>query len=256
MDADALAARLIEARRRGRRIAQLSLEEAPSDAAEGYALQDAVIARLGGKIAGWKVGAASPEALPQAGALLVDRVQPSPARFVITPHALRLAEAELAFRFGRDLPARAAPYGEAEIWDAVATLHVAIEVLDSAFVDRRFVPVFAPLGDLNNNGAFCYGPAVEAWRNLDLSRPQATLLIDGKPVRQAQSGTPGGHPRRLLTWLANHGAATGRPLRSGDIVTTGSHTGMYEAPVGAEVTAKFAGIGEASLILVLAGDAR
>lgn len=254
MDADDLAARLIAARRSGRRIAALTAEEAPANAAEGYALQEAVIGRLGGKIVGWKAGAASPEAEPQAGPLLADRVQPSPARFAVTPHALRLAEAELAFRFGREVPPRAKPYDEAEIWDAVATLHVAIEVLDSAFVDRRTVPPFAPLGDLNNNGAFCYGPPLEAWRGSDVLRPQATLLIDGKPVRRANAGTPGGHPRRLLAWLANHCIGRRRPLKPGDIVTTGSHTGMYAAPVGARVTAQFEGIGEASLTLTADGS--
>jgi len=256
MDADALAARLIEARLGGRRIAALAAEEAPGNAQEGYALQEAVIGRLGGKVAGWKAGAASPEAQPQAGPLLADRVQPSPAHFTVTPHALRLVEAELAFRVGRDLPPRAGPYDEAEIWDAVASLHVAIEVLDSAFVDRRTVPVFAPLGDLNNNGAFCYGPPVEPWRGLDVLRPQAVLLVDGKEVRRANAGTPGGHPRRLLAWLANHCIGRGRPLRRGDIVTAGSHTGMYEAPVGTLVTARFAGIGEASLTLTAASPSR
>ena len=126
-------------------------------------------------------------------------------------------------------------------------MHVAIEVLESSFVDRRFVPEHAPLADLLNNGAFCYGPAIHDWRGLDVLKPPATLLIDGKEIRRASAGTPGGHPRRLLGWLANHAAERGHPLRRGDIVTTGSHTGMYDAPAGAQVTVRFEGIGEASL---------
>jgi 2-keto-4-pentenoate hydratase len=247
MDADALATRLIAARQSGARIASLAAAEAPPDAAAAYAVQETILRRLGITITGWKAGASSATAEPQAGPLLADRVTPSPAHFALLPNALRTVEAELAFSFARDLPARAAPYGEAEVWAAVAAMHVAIEVLESSFVDRRKVPEFAPLADLQNNGAFCYGPPIRDWRGLDVATPQAVLLIDGKEIRRAKAGTPGGHPRRLLAWLANHAAQRGHPLKKGDIVTTGSHTGMYDAPPGAHVTARFEGIGEASL---------
>jgi 2-keto-4-pentenoate hydratase len=248
MDVDALAANLIEARRSGKRIAALDAAQAPSSADEAYAVQDAILARLGLAIAGWKVGASRPEAEPQAGPLLADRVAASPARFALLPNALRTVEAELAFSIARDLPARAEPYGEAEVWDAIGSMHVAIEVLESSFVDRRRVPEFAPLADLQNNGAFCYGPPIADWRGFELRTPQAILIIDGKEIRRARAGTPGGHPRRLLAWLANHAAKRGHPLKRHDIVTTGSHTGMIDAQAGAEVTAQFEGMGEARLI--------
>jgi 2-keto-4-pentenoate hydratase len=247
MDADALATRLIAARQSGARIASLAATEAPADTAAAYAVQETILRRLGLAIAGWKAGASSATAEPQAGPLLTDRVKPSPARFALLPNALHTVEAELAFSFAHDLPARDAAYSEAEIWDAVAAMHVAIEVLESSFVDRRKVPEYAPLADLQNNGAFCYGPPISDWRGFDVLKPQAVLLIDGKEIRRAKAGTPGGHPRRLLTWLANHAAQRGHPLKKGDIVTTGSHTGMYDAPPGSHVTARFEGIGEASL---------
>ena len=247
MDADTIAANLIEARRSGNRIAALGAAEAPSSSDEAYAVQEAMLRGLNGTIAGWKAGASSPEAEPQAGPLLVDRVKPSPARFALRPNALRTVEAELAFSFARDLPSRPLPYGEDEVWEAVDAMHVAIEILESSFVDRRRVPEFAPLADLLNNGGFCYGPPIADWRHLDVRTPRAMLLIDGKGVRRAAAGTPGGHPRRLLAWLANHAARRGHPLKRRDIVTTGSHTGMYDAPAGAQVTARFEGVGEASL---------
>jgi len=247
MDVEAFAEQLIAARQTGQRIATLSAAEAPTSAAEGYAVQEAILRRRGIKIAGWKAGAPNPSAEPQGGPILADRCQASPARFTLLPNALRTVEAELAFTFAHDLPPRDAPYSEAEVWESIAAMHVAIEVLESSFVDRRFVPEHAPLGDLLNNGAFCYGPAIADWRGLDVLKPQAVLLINGKEVRRAAAGTPGGHPRRLLGWLANHAAKRGHPIKQGDVVTTGSHTGMYDAPAGAQVTARFEGIGEARL---------
>jgi 2-keto-4-pentenoate hydratase len=247
MDVEAFAARLVEARQTGERIAALNANEAPASAAEAYAVQEAILRRLGIRIAGWKVGAANPNAEPQGGPILADRLQPSPARFALLPDALRTVEAELAFSFAHDLPLRREPYSDAEVWEAIDAMHVAIEVLESSFVDRRFVPEHAPLADLLNNGAFCYGLAIHDWRSLDVVKPQATLLINGKEIRRASAGTPGGHPRRLLGWLANHAAERGHPLKKGDVVTTGSHTGMYDAPAGAQVAARFEGIGEAGL---------
>jgi len=247
MDVEAFAARLIAARQSGKRIDSLSADEAPASASEGYAVQEAILRRLGIKIGGWKVGAPNPTAEPQGGPILVDRLQRSPARFALLPNALRTVEAELAFSFARDLPLRPEPYSEADVWDAIAAMHVAIEVLESSFTDRRFVPEHAPLADLLNNGAFCYGPAIADWRRLDLAKPHALLIIDGKEIRRASAGTPGGHPRRLLGWLANHAAQRGHPLKRGDVVTTGSHTGMYDARAGAHVIARFETIGEASL---------
>lgn len=250
MDVDAFAARLIAARQSGNRIATLSRAEAPTSAAEAYQVQEAVLRRLGLAIAGWKVGAATPTALPQAAPILVDRCQASPARFALLPNALRTVEAELSFRIARDLPPRAAPYSETEIWDAIESLHVAIEVLESSFVDRSSVPEYAPLADLQNNAALCYGSALQDWRGIDVARPSAMLLIDGKEIRRGSSGTPGGHPRRLLAWLADHASQRGHPLKRGDIITTGSHTGMVDAPASAHVTARFDGIGEASLSFI------
>ncbi len=43
---------------------------------------------------------------------------------------------------------------------------------------------------------------------------------------EAAGGNPAGDPLRLVTWLANHGAHRGRPLRAGDIVAMGSCTGL------------------------------
>ena len=50
---------------------------------------------------------------------------------------MRGIEAEVAFRLGRDLPPRAAPYTRAEVMAALATAHPAIEVLE-------FAPISTP----------------------------------------------------------------------------------------------------------------
>lgn len=68
-------AAVITMSRQGRTPRPLDLPVAlrPRNATEAYAVQDAVV-RERGEIAGWKVGAASPEALPARAALTSDSI--------------------------------------------------------------------------------------------------------------------------------------------------------------------------------------
>jgi 2-keto-4-pentenoate hydratase len=249
MSGEALAELLLAARRTGRPIETLPAALVPATADAAYAVQDSVAAALGA-IAGWKVGAASPTAEPNCAPLLAACVAASPARWPAARFRLRGIEGELAFRFGRALPPRrAVPYGEDEVWAAVDTLHPAIELVESRFADFRAMDKLALLADFGSNGAFCYGAAVRDWRAVDFLRQPAMLTIDGQEVASAIGGNAAGHPRRLLAWLANHRAARGSGIAAGDIVTTGTHTGLVFAEPGASVTVRFAGLGEASLTL-------
>jgi 2-keto-4-pentenoate hydratase len=244
----ALAELLLAARRSGRRIDALPPGLVPATAEQAYAVQDKVAAALG-RIVGWKVGAASPEAEPNCAPLFADLVAASPARWPAARFPLRGIEGELAFRFGRSLPPRAESYGEDEVWDAVDTLHPAIELVDSRFADFRAMDKLALLADNQSNGAFCHGAPIGQWRDVDFLRQPASLVIDGKEAASAVGGNAAGHPRRLLAWLANHCAGRGRGLRAGDIVTTGTHTGLVFLAPGQTATVRFPGLGEAALTL-------
>lgn len=246
--AETLAQRLLAARQSGTGMAAPAAELTPLSADEAYAVQDLVAARLG-RIAGWKVGAAGPAAPPNCAPLFAELMAPSPARFAAARFPLGGIEGELAFRFGRDLPPRGDAFGEDEVWQAVDTLHAAIELVQSRYAGFPTIDKLALLADNGSNGAFCFGAAAHDWRSVDFLRQPASLAIDGKEVARAVGGNAAGHPKRLLAWLANHRARRGRGLAAGDIVTTGTHTGIVFAAAGATATVRFPGIGEASLTL-------
>lgn len=245
-----LADRLIAARRTGLHVGPVAADLLPATDADAYAVQEAVVRGLGARIAGWKVGAATPAAEPSCAPLLAELVQASPARFPATEEDFRGVEAELACRIGRDLPARGAPYTDDEVWAAIDSVHVAIEYLATRYADRRAQPSAAILADNISNGGFCWGPPIAQWQRIDFLRQKAQLLLDGEVAAEAVGGNTAGHPGRLLTWLANHCAARGRPLAAGQIVTTGSHTGLVIAPTGSRITARFDGLGEAEATFV------
>jgi len=235
----------------GKTLSSIPERLAPQSADEAYRAQTALVERLVpyfGPIVGWKVGAAGPEVEPNAAPLLADLVQPAPARFGANRFRLRGLEAELAFRFGRSLPPRGAPYGEAEVAAAIRSLHAALEVVECRTQDRDATPALVRLADSQNNGAFCFGPTIAAdWRSVDYLRQPVVLLVDGVLAAEAQGGNAAGHPMRLLVWLANHAARLGRGIAAGDIVTTGSHIRPVFDNRARRVEAKFAGLGFASL---------
>lgn len=193
---------LIEAHQTGKGLAELPADCRPRSAAEAYAIQDAVARRLG-TIAGWKTGAATREAEPAYAPIFA--VTASPARFPAKGQRLFGIEAELAFRLARDLPPRDKPYGRDEVVAAVASMHPAVELVNSRFADWQNVDTWSKVADNQSNGALIYGPEIAAWQKLDidLARPPITVRIDGAVAAQT-TGNSGGDPLRLLVALANH----------------------------------------------------
>jgi len=138
-------------------------------------------------------------------------------------------ELELALQLARDIddPERLARAGSAAA--CIASVHAALEVVESRIAGWPQVPAWAKLADLQSHGALVLGDAAD-WRPADgLPRLQglaATLDVDGARV----AGTVGGHPApdlcRLLAALAQQAVGQGWPLRAGTVITTGSCTGM------------------------------
>jgi 2-keto-4-pentenoate hydratase len=89
---------------------------------------------------------------------------------------------------------------------------------------------------------------VAGWQSLglDLGCPPINVTIDGK-IAAETTGNSGGDPLRLLTALANH--CTGRTggLREGDMITTGSITGLICAKPGSVVVGDFGRLGTVRL---------
>ncbi|HJQ57406.1 MAG TPA: fumarylacetoacetate hydrolase family protein [Vineibacter sp.] len=243
-DIDRIAAALLDARRRFVQITPPG--PTPASEAEVYAIQDKVAAALG-PVEGWKVGARAPDATPTCAPLLAGHVVPGPARFEASTMHRHGVEAEVAFRIGHDLPASRTAPDAATVLDAVASAHVVIEAVDTRLANRESLDPLWPLADNGMNKALVVGPAFAGWRALDYDRQPVTLLVDGKPLVDRAGGNTGGSPLRLLVWLASHVVTVRGGLRAGQIVTTGSWVGLHFVAPGAEVVARFPGLGETSI---------
>ncbi len=209
-------------------------------------------ARLGWEPAGWKIGAASAEVQaaeglpgPAPGRLHRHGVYKSPARL---PRTLfinyRNSECEFAFRLGSDLPARNAPYTEAEVAEAIECLIPAIEIGDTVFEDWYGASGY--LGSCLDNGgaaAFVHGEPIRDWQGLDLPNARIGLSFNGRFIKSGYGRAAMGHPLTSATWLANWLRERGLGLRAGEIVSTGTCTGHFFGAPGDHLDVDFGPLG-------------
>jgi len=242
------AALLLQARRSGQWLGGLPESLTPQNEVEAYAVQDAVMRDIG-PVGGWKVGARGPDTEPNcaplARSLIFTQGTAIPAQLL----RLRGVEAEIGFRLGTDLPPRAAPYGIDEMAAYIESVHPTLEIVESRYDDFRRVAPLSVLADFNSNGALVVGASVPAQSREAYGRLSVSLKFDGVERVAAAGGNPAVDLLRLLAWLANHCAARCGGLRRGEVVTTGSHTGMQFAALGTRVEATFAGLGGVAVSL-------
>jgi 2-keto-4-pentenoate hydratase len=249
-----LARRLWQARRSGG-VVDLDDVRPPRSGQEAYAIQHEIAALCGEPARGFKVGSTSLEAQrllgtdePGSGLLLAPYVYESPARIPIEPAHTPAVEGEFAFTLGRDLPPRAAPYARDEVADAVAAVAGAIEV-----VGTRFSGGLAGKGrwlvtaDCGANIAFVGGPWRHDLRGLDLKTHPVAMTINGALRGTGTGARALGDPMNVLLWLANQQSAAGRGLKSGEIVSTGTCTGLDPVRPGDRVQADFGDLGRVDI---------
>src|SRR5947209_7161168 len=181
------AARLLCAARGGAPVHELPLNCRPQSDADAYEIQEAVVRQLGETIGGWKVGAASAASAAFCAPIWMKMIRPSPASYEAGELRLIGIEAEIGFRLGRDLPARAAPYDRAEVI-AGAALHPVIEVVDSRYANFRSLDRPSILADNFSNGGLVYGAAVPGWEALDLGGTTITITEDNEPFADSKGG--------------------------------------------------------------------
>jgi 2-keto-4-pentenoate hydratase len=242
------AAELLLAARNGDVVlARLPDAHLPDDAAEAYAIQDAVALSLGA-VGGWKVGAKGPGAPVTCAPMPAHCIFAAPWHFADSAATgMRGIEVEIALRMKQDLPPRPQAYTDEEVSAAVGTIHPSIELVSSRYAEYPVANPLAGLADALSNGAFIYGPGRSDLGKIDQRGQRAELHFDGVQVADAVGANPALDIWPLLTWLANHLAQRCGGLRAGQFVTTGSCTGLLRAPAGASIDARLENLGTVAI---------
>jgi 2-keto-4-pentenoate hydratase len=237
---------LMDARRTNRPIVDLPKEYRPVTLDEAYLVQDRMSWAYDA-VGGWKIGAPSPDATPTFAPMPAAWMSCSGCELRGMTHRYRGLEAEIAFLMGADLPPRETPYTREEVIAAIASMHPAIEVLETALADPTQATKLSVVADLALHGGFVYGEAVPNWQSIDFSKESVTMSVDGSVRVERTGSNTAGDLMRLLPYLANEGAGRTEGLKRGDWITTGSWTGMTQGTSGAAAEARFSTAGQAYL---------
>ncbi|MDP1752350.1 MAG: fumarylacetoacetate hydrolase family protein [Reyranella sp.] len=225
----------------------------PPDKATAYKVAGLVAEELGWPVLGWKIAAFKDE---MQQALRTDSpiygrtyfVKETPVVVVHATLASPIPEVEYQARLGADLPPRAKPYSQEEVTEAVASLHPGLELAECRFIhDEAFPPLPAILADGSGSGTIVYGPAIADWRNRDIAGQEVTLSSDGRLRRKGTAGSALGHSMAPVTWLANELSRTGVGMKAGQMVSTGTLTGMLAPKPGETYVADFGPFGSVTV---------
>jgi 2-keto-4-pentenoate hydratase len=215
---------------------------APRDEAEAWTIQREVLARRGGTIGGYKC-AMPPQGNPSNALLDARGIIASPATWPVPPGGKIGIETEIAFRLGRALPPRGTPWTQAEVTEAIAACFPAVELVTSRYVDPMAVSPLEAMADNIAHAALVCGTEVPDWRARDLGDLTVRQSCDGEVQVEKRGASPAGDPLTSLTRLANHLHQFGLQLEAGQVVTTGSWTGLIWV-TGGRVAGGFEGFGE------------
>lgn len=226
----------------------------PDDLAAGYAVQDAAIPLWGAPIVGWKVGRIMPEQQARLGAdrlagpVFADRLWTATPgdvlAFPVITGGFAAVEAEFIFRLGADAPLGKTLWTPAEALDLAQTLLFGAEIAGSPLATINVLGPTVVASDYGNNGGLILGGEIAGWRDRALESLTCATAIEGQTMGTGSAASLPGGPAEALAFLLGHCAARGRPLRAGDLVSTGAATGIHDILAGQTATVTFDGYGE------------
>ncbi|WP_300302357.1 fumarylacetoacetate hydrolase family protein [Ferrovibrio sp.] len=206
-----------------------------------WTIQSGVMAALG-PVGGWKVGRSAPDQPAIRAPIRAGMIRPSPAIWQPSETRLRGAELEIAFRINAPLPPADAPDFLSRLAKAVTPLP-AFEVIDSRLGDPRTASRLWILADFQMNAGLVPGAPFEGdWQPEDFDHVSARLEADGEVICDGPATMPGGSPFALLAELARSCGDHCGGLQPGQIVTTGSFTGLRFFKAGTTLTGTIAGM--------------
>ena len=240
---------LSELRHTGRFGARIPEPNRPADAEDALRIQERIVRVQGVPIGGYKCSVPAegrPIALAPIFAPTIDAKSPRSVRQAVpTAGDTARIEPEIAFVLGRDLPARAEGYTEAEVRAAIGETRCVLEILGSRYTDASQLPFVEVLADCISNQGLHIGPLVPGGLDaaLEAFRIRIAPTAGGEPVAERDGKHPDGHPLRPLVWIADFLAKRGVGLSAGQIVTTGSYCGMVDVPLDTPLTVQFGTLG-------------
>lgn len=226
----------------------------PADLDSAYACQDAAIALWPDVVAGWKVGwipvewqsrvreerLVGPIFRSSVATLAGDTV----VELSVIDGGFSAVEAEYVVRIGQDAPPSQTQWSADQAAAHVGALHIGVELAGSPLASINELGPCVVVSDFGNNAGLIVGPAIPAPLAREIHTLTCETLIDGRLVGSGGAASLHGGPLSALAFALGRCARRGRPLKAGDLVTTGAASGIHDIRAGQTAVVRFAGLGE------------
>lgn len=223
----------------------------PQSLDEAYARQSRAIALWPDHVAGWKVGKIPDAWLAQmgeerlVGPIFAQHVQAiahdESADIAVIEGGFAAVEAEYVFVIGRDAPPDRLQWDADEAAEYVAELRLGIEFAGSPLATINELGPAVVVSDFGNNAGLLLGPSVPDWRLRSWDSLHCDTYVAEQHVGAGGAAFLSGGPLAALAFALGRNARRGRPLRAGDLVSTGASTGIHDIRIGQTARVVFAG---------------
>lgn len=231
--------------RRAGTVSPIPLHELATRAA-AEAFQAAAVEALGGSRCGYKIGATSPDVQrllncrePIEAPIRREDVLASGADFRL-PAGLLGVECEFGFVMARDFPASGDALELAGLRSAVGECFMGLELVGRRVTGDVPLTEATAIADYSLDVAVVRGAPIADWERRELATLPVCAVVDGATVASGTGARVLGHPLNALLWLATALSRRGERLHSGEIVFTGTCTGITKVASGQLFQGQFA----------------
>jgi 2-keto-4-pentenoate hydratase len=230
----------------------------PEDMATGYAIQEAAIGLWSDRIIGWKVGLvprplqASLGTAHLAGPIflenLVRTTGTEAVRLGAIPGGFAAIEVELIVTALKDAPPNKIQWTLQEAAAFTGDWFFGVEFAASPLATINDLGPTVVASDFGNNSGLVLGPRIDRALVAEPTKLMCRTQIDGTEVGFASIAALPGGPLSSLCFLLGHLASRARPLRAGQLVSTGAITGVHRIFPGQRGEIEFIGHGKINLL--------
>jgi 2-keto-4-pentenoate hydratase len=223
----------------------------PRSLDEAYARQDAAIALWPDRVIGWKVGRIPADWRERVGEERL--VGPIFSRHLATMASgdhcdievidggFAAVEAEYIFMLKRSARPDKLNWSSEEAAEHVGALHLGIEFAGSPLKTINALGPAVVVSDFGNNSGLLLGPEVIDWGSRSLESLSCETYVGDELVGRGGAASLDGGPLEALAFALGRCAQRGRPLRAGDLISTGASTGIHDIRAGQSARVEFAG---------------
>lgn len=242
----ALVGALALARRRAKQIASIDAQWELESAWAAETVMLDVARELGWEPLGWKIAATNDDLQrrlrvqgPVFGRTFAQYLSRSPSSFVFKNLLDPIVECEFMFKTKRVLRSADYPHSPGSVADAIECVYPGIEVGECRLFGASHIDPKLLIADAFGSGRYVIGSAIERWQDRLEAGIDVILYRNGEKRAEGNSKVVMGNPLQSVTWLANRLAEHGLDLGAGELVSSGSCTGMVRARLDDKVVGKF-----------------